>query len=109
MDDTVLYLVHNVLAQHDLVGFRHRLTRQSSFRSAKQDVISQAIVNGLYEIDQENLFVVLEARCPETGNSSPKQLKSENKKKKGRERRARKTSILICASVFDGPPPEKKN
>jgi len=76
MGNTTLNLVHDVLAQHDLISFRHRLTQQGGFRSAKQDLVSQAIVDSLYEIDQENLLVVLEARCPKAGNSISEQLQA---------------------------------
>ena len=76
MGNTTLNLVHDVLAQHDLISFRHRLTQQSSFRSAKQGLVAQAIVDSLYEIDQENLLVVLVARCPKTGNPISEQLES---------------------------------
>ena len=75
--NTVLYLVYNVLAQHDLISFRHRLARQSSFRSTEQGLVAQAIVDSLNEIDQENLFVVLEVRRPKTGNSIAEQLEPE--------------------------------
>src|SRR6267142_5534778 len=80
-ENTVLYLVHNVLAQHDLVSFRHRLARQRGFRSTEQCLVAQAIVDSLYEIDQENLFVVLEVRCPKTGNSISEHLEPIRKKK----------------------------
>ena len=73
---TTLNLVHDVLAQHDLIGFRHRLTQQSGFPSTEQSLVAQAIVHSLYEIDQENLLVVLEARSPKAGNSIPEQLES---------------------------------
>lgn len=75
----MLYLVHNVLAQHDLISFRHRLARQRGFRSTEQGVVAQAIVDSLYEIDQKNLFVVLELRCPKTGNSISEQLEPVRK------------------------------
>jgi hypothetical protein len=76
---TILYLVHDVLAQHDLISFRHRLARQSSFRSTEQGVVAQSIVNGLYEIGQENLFVVLKFRCPQPSNSTSEQLEPEKR------------------------------
>src|SRR5579863_1195381 len=83
-ENTVLYLVHNVLAQHDLISFRHRLTRQSSFRSTEEGVVAQAIVDSLHEIDQEYLFVVLELGCPKTGNSISEQLEPEKEVGKNR-------------------------
>jgi hypothetical protein len=46
------------------------LTRQSSLSCAKQDVVAKALVDSLHKVGQENLFVVLEARCPKTGDSS---------------------------------------
>lgn len=45
-----LYLVHNVLAQHDLVGFCHGLTCQSSLCCTKQGIIVQALVDSPYQI-----------------------------------------------------------
>jgi hypothetical protein len=36
----ILYFVHNVLAQHNLISLGHRLARQSTFRSTKQGVVA---------------------------------------------------------------------
>jgi hypothetical protein len=108
--NTVLNLVHNVLAQHDLVSFRHRLARQRGFRSTEQRVVAQAIVDSLYEIDQENLLVILEVRCPKTGNSISEQLKPVRKKKGKKNHqsiaRTRRTPHAKCqnASASDSPP-----
>ena len=110
-ENTVLYLVHNVLAQHDLVSFRHRLARQRGFRSTEQCLVAQAIVDSLYEIDQENLFVVLEVRCPKTGNSISEHLEPVRKKKEkknhqsiARKREERRAAKCQTASASDSPP-----
>jgi hypothetical protein len=55
------------------------LARQRGFRSTEQGVVAQAIVDSLYQIDQKNLFVVLELRCPKTGNSISEQLEPVRK------------------------------
>jgi hypothetical protein len=72
-----LYLVHDVLAQHNFVCFCHRLTCQSRFGSPKERVVVQALVDRLHEVSQENLFVVLEVCCPEPGDPSPEKPQSE--------------------------------
>ena len=79
MGNTTLNLIHDVLAQHDLISFRHRLTQQSGLRSSEQGLVAQAVVDSLYEIGQKYLLVVLEARCPKSRNSIPEQLEPVEK------------------------------
>jgi len=80
----ILYLVHNAVAQHNLVRLCHSLTYHRSLCGTKQDVVAKALVDSLHKVGQENLFVVLEARCPKTGNFSSEQLQPRREKKKGR-------------------------
>ena len=80
----VLYLVHNTVTQHHLVRLCHSLTYHRSFCRTEQLVVAKAFVDSLHKVGQENLFVVLEARCPKTGNSSPEQPKPAREKKKER-------------------------
>jgi hypothetical protein len=64
--DIILYLVYNVLTQHDFVYFGHPLTCYSSLGCTEQCIAVQAFIDPLHEVYQENLLVVLEAGCPET-------------------------------------------
>ena len=72
----ILYLVHNAVAQHNLVRLCHSLTYHRSFCRTEQRVVAKTFVDSLNKVSQENLFVVLEARRPKTGNSSSEQLQS---------------------------------
>ena len=68
-EGAVLDLVHDAVAQHELVLVRHALEDQVRLRGAEQRVVREALVDGLQEVRDVHLLVVLVRARPELGQA----------------------------------------